>query len=65
MTDYYSDCRRLITLGGVMAEVHASRNETVRVYVRTMHDGRNDRMEWISGICRLVACCTSKRRVGS
>jgi hypothetical protein len=31
-----------MTPEGLMAVVHASRNETGRVYVRTMHDGRND-----------------------
>src|SRR6266849_5427048 len=39
-TDCYSACKRPMTPEGVMAAVHASRNETGRVYVRRMHDGR-------------------------
>ena len=47
-----------------MGVVHASRNDTGQVYVRTMHDGRNDRMKWIPRICHLVAYCLNEIGVG-
>ena len=53
-------CKRPTTPEGVMAVVHASRNDTGQVYVRAMHDGRNDRMKWIPRICHLVACCLNE-----
>ena len=44
MTEYGKSCKGLMTLGMGLEVVHASHNETGWVYVRRMHDGRNDRM---------------------
>jgi hypothetical protein len=47
MSDCYSDGKRLMTPEGVVAVVHASRNETGRVYDRAMRGGRNYRMKFL------------------
>ena len=46
MIDLVKNCKQLTTSGEVEVEVHASHNDTGRVYLRGMHGGRNDQMRW-------------------